>query len=409
MQSLPLTPSSKPMSRLRAILVPLIISIALVLLLDGMTNEINVEKLDSDFQWYIALSEQGFRATPLISPFAYRYANPFLVGGLRRFMGIPTRSGFELSAYLGATLQLFGVFLLVLYVTKSRKSAYIALLVTALSLFNIKFLLFDPYRPDHFAYASILLAFYFCLTNRFYLLLIVTAIGLQFREFVVVPLLSHMMSLVAQREWKILLRKVVPFLACIFLALVLPRWLIPVTRDVQYVKLSGLGLVSAISVPFNAARDFNFLFCVLAYSLPTLMLLTLPRLRLVILEFSREMVLLLAFYTIFVLVFSLFGGSDLMRFMTYLFLPQALLVASLSRMASRVELVVMLIAVFIFNRLWLPFPAWDSQEYLDFYGGWAARLNWATAWRWVELLSFLVLAIATRQASRRLFRLTINA
>ncbi|MFN2119977.1 MAG: hypothetical protein ACK2T0_06265, partial [Anaerolineales bacterium] len=61
---------------------------------------------------------------------------------------------------------------------------------------------------------------------------------------------------------------------------------------------------------------------------------------------------------------------------------------------------VMLAGVFIFNRLWLPFPMSDLGSYLDFYGGSGTRFDWASVLRIVELLAFIGVGILARRASR---------
>ena len=103
------------------------------------------------------------------------------------------------------------------------------------------------------------------------------------------------------------------------------------------------------------------------------------------------------FYALLVILLSLYGGTDMMRFATFLFLPQALFVGLLNRMASRVEVFVMLVAVFIFNRIWMHVPMGDSSEYEDFFAGHGSTLNWSTAWRISEVLAFLVLSILVRK------------
>ena len=185
--------------RYREILLVVLVCIVLVSLMDAITNSLDIEKFSWDFQFYISLSERGFDARPMLSPFAYRYPTPFIAAGLCSIFGVPTESGFRMVAYMGAILQLCGVFLLVRCFIKSKGGAYLAMFVTALSFFNIKFLVFDVYRPDHFAYAFLLLGFYLFVKRRYYLLLITTAAGVQFREFVLVPMLAYLVTLAASK------------------------------------------------------------------------------------------------------------------------------------------------------------------------------------------------------------------
>ena len=137
------------------------LSTSIVLGLDIITNTIDTKKYAWDFLYYIAMAKDGFNAQPLASPFAYRYLTPLIVNGITGISSLSIEHGFLLVAYLGAIAQLAGIFFFTNWLTNSRKGAYLAMLVTALSLFNIKFLLFDIYRPDHLAYALILLQTYF--------------------------------------------------------------------------------------------------------------------------------------------------------------------------------------------------------------------------------------------------------
>ena len=68
--------------------------------------------------------------------------------------------------------------------------AWLAMLVTAFSLYHVKFLLFDTFRPDHLAYPLILLQIYLAMTGRFWPLWVVTLISCQIREFNALPLVA---------------------------------------------------------------------------------------------------------------------------------------------------------------------------------------------------------------------------
>jgi len=147
--------------KIRDIAWVLLLSISIVLGLDMLTNSIDTKKYAWDFVYYIAMAKDGFKAQSLASPFAYRYLTPLIVNGITKTSDLSIENGFLVIAYLGAILQLTGIFFFTNWLTKSRKGAWLAMLVTAFSLFNVKFLVFDIYRPDHLAYALILLQTYF--------------------------------------------------------------------------------------------------------------------------------------------------------------------------------------------------------------------------------------------------------
>lgn len=365
--------------------------------MDILTNKMDIITYNWDFRHYIALAEEGFAARPLFSPYAYRYPTPFIAAWLSSAFNISTESGFKVIAYFGAVLQLSCLYFIVHQFTKSKRGAYIAVFVTAFSLFNVKFLMFDVFRPDHLAYALVLLCFYLAVQHSFYLLLIVTVIGVQFREFVLVPLLAYLLSLSADRDWKKLKKFLLPSLIGIAVAVILPRILIPVTKDIQSIPFSLEGIRRLFRLPTDHRRNLNFVFSVLAYTLPTWMLLTRSRLKDAVNQLPSNVVSLLVFYTLLVLLLSFYGGADLVRFVTYLFLPQALLVGLMSHKASKVEIAAMIIATVIFNKIWANIPIWDFEQYLDFYSGQGSRLNSTTALRFGELFAFIALGIVIKR------------
>jgi hypothetical protein len=380
----------------RDIFIASAVILLLIFLIDKFTNQIDILKYDWDFNYYIALSQYGFNARPLLTPFAYRYITPFLAALFRIVLGVSTNWGFKIVAYLGAFGQLMGIFLIAHYFTHSKKSSYVAMLVTAFSLFNVKFLQFDVYRPDHLAYAFILLEFYFVLKGQFIPLLIATAIGVQIREHTIIPLIAYLLSIVVNKDWKLLIKNLLPSAACIFIAFVLPRLLIPVQGTVQKTDFSLAGLGALVTTPLMVNNDLNFLFTSVVYFLPFLMLFTVKRFKRTLLHLSMEVQLFLIFYTILSLLMSLYGGSDLMRYATYLFLPNFLLVALFCGFISNLEIGVMVVTTFLFNKIWLSIPMDTMDHYLDFYGGYGARVNLTTAERFAEFLVFIAIAISIR-------------
>lgn len=389
-------PNQSPASRTRDLATAALLAIILILALDALTNSIDIEKFNWDFQYYIAIARDGFDAQPLVSPFAYRYATPLIVKGLT-WLGFSIEGGFRLLAYLGAFLQLVGVFAFTSWFSRSRKAAFLALLVTGFSLFHVKFLLFDVFRPDHFAYAFILLTTWLAFERRFVPLLLVTLAASQFREFTVLPLVAYLCSF----AWMNPNRRafhVQAALSALGLALVigLPRLLLPVTEDVQFVNFAGDGLLRGLLAPFIALRDINFLYSIFSYLLPLLMIASLPQIQAAFRSLKLEVMRFLLVYTGLVLLLSFFGGTDFPRFATFLFLPQIILIGKLSDRVRNRALVFMLAGVAVFNLLWLPVPLDNMREYRDFYGGYHTQVTTVTIWRIVEMISFLMLGWLAR-------------
>ena len=154
------------MQTLRKYALPLIASLSLVLLVDVLTNGVT-EKYLFDSNFYLGIAEQGFETELLVAPFIYRYATPLLARTLHEFTGLSIYKTFKLITYIGLVSQLFGIYLIVHFLTSSRKSAYAGMLVVAFSMYNLKYLLFDVYRADTLAYGIILLCTWFVLKKKF--------------------------------------------------------------------------------------------------------------------------------------------------------------------------------------------------------------------------------------------------
>jgi hypothetical protein len=383
-----------------------LLSAVLVAGLALTTNSLDTARFSWDFRYYIRMAQSPF-APPLASPFAYRFATPLLVYALSNAFSLSVEAGFRALAYGAGVLQLLGVFLFTNWFTRSAKGAYVALLVTAFSLFNVKFLLFDVYRPDHLAYVLMLLQTYFALERRFWPLLLVTMLACQVREFNVVPLLAYLFafSRTQPEASAVPKRRTMPsevLISAVGLvaALGLPRLLIPVAEDYQFASLTRDGLLRMLLAPFVLPRDANFLYSVVAYLLPSLMLAGITEAASALGSLSRPNRRYLLVYSGLVLVLSFLGGTDFYRFSSYLFLPQAIFVALVVKKSQLWPVGIMLAGMIVFNRLWRPFPMSDVGTYLDFYGGFGTRFGWPSVLRILECLAF----IGVGMLSRGLFR-----
>ena len=393
--------------RHRHILQAALLSIVLIVGLDLLTNSLDTQKFSWDFRYYVSMAATGFQA-PLASPFAYRYVTPALVYAVMHGLGLELETGFRIVAYVGAFLQLVGVFAFTSWMTRSTRGAFVALAATALSLFNVKFLLFDVYRPDHLAYALILLQTYLAFKRKFTPLLICTLIASQVREFNVIPLIAYLFatwrglraSTDGGRPPRVFIIQATVSSIGLAAALVLPRMLIPVTEDFQFATITPDGILRVLIAPLVLARDVNFVYALVAYLLPVLLLASFEDIRSIWVSLEGWARSFLAAYVGLVILFSFLGGSDFQRFTSYLFLPQSIALGLVVSRRQFWQIGIMLLAVFIFNRIWLPFPMSDIGAYLDFYGGWAQRLDSASVLRLLECLGFVALGILIRRVQR---------
>jgi len=379
------------------------VAFLLVAAIDLLTNSIDTDRFSWDFRYYIDIAEHGF-AAPMASPFAFRYMTPMLARCVSVLFQLPTEGGFAALARFGAAAQLLGVYWFTRWYARSARGAWVAMLATAFSLFNVKFLLFDTFRPDHLAYPLILLQAYFALTGRFVPLVISTIIGCQIREFNAIPLLAYMYAsmrllradLTIATRRRVFVQTVISVIA-LGVALILPRVLIPIAEDFQFVSLTRDGVLRVLLAPLVLARDFNLAYSLVAYALPVLMLGGPRELLAAIADIGPRDRLFLGAYSLLVLFFSFLGGTDFFRFSTYLLLPQAILLGLLADKRPGLYLGIVLGCVFVFNRMWLPFPMSDVNAYLDFYGGYGAQFNWASALRMAECAGFVAIGLLARR------------
>ena len=375
---------------LKRFVIPFGVSIALVVLIDIFTNGIT-KKLLFDSNVYIGMAEHGFAPELRISPFIYRYAAPLLTGITHQFTDLSIYKSFKVITYLGAISELLGVFLIVRHLTKSEKSAYIGMLSVAFSLYNLKYPLYDVYRPDILAYPIILVGTWFAFKDYFFPLLLTTMVGLQFREFVITSLLAYLATKLQGERSKTLIRNVAISMAGLFIAIGIPRLLIPVIEHAEAVQLSPKAFGQVIQLLSLWPRNINIVYIVLAYFLPFLILYRRHQLRNALEEIPIEQVRFLAYYSGIVFLLLVMGGTDIDRFATYFFLPLAVFTGVLAKNQSFIKLLLVLIVQIIFNRIWLPFPVWDFDLIVNFYGGWSNVINTASLWRFAELIALAVI------------------
>jgi hypothetical protein len=375
------------------------LSVALIVGIDVFTNSVDTQAFTSDFLYYMAMARDGFH-TAGASPFAYRYVTPMIVHELSSLLGVSIYAGFRSIAYVGAFCQLFGVFLFTNWFTHSIKGAYVALVVTASSLFNVKFLFFDVYRPDHLAYALILLQTYLAFRRKFVPLLLVTMVASQIREFNIIPLIAYLVSFLRDSNRSTVFKQVAFSVLGLAAAVGLPRLLIPVAENFQFADLSIDGLLRVLIAPLVLSRDANFVYTLIAYLLPVLMVAGLTEIRSVLAALAVEVRYFLFIYSGLVLAFCFLGGTDFSRFVTYFFMPQALMLGFLVPRRPRLDVAVMLVCTFLFNRIWLPFPSGPGESYVDLYGGYSTRFNLASILRALECIAFIVLGVGLRRLHR---------
>ena len=367
--------------------------LALIVMIDMVTNTFDLDKYAWDFKYYIAFAEDGFGMKDLISPVAYRYMTPFFAAGLHYLFPLSIPEAFKVLAYIGLWLQLMGIYLFVLYYTKSLTASVVATLVTAFSAVSVKFLLFDPFRPDIFAYFIVLIAVYLAFEKKVLWLMIVTAVGLQFREFTIIPLIAYFVNLTLHKEWQELKIYILPLIFTLILSVLLPRLLIPVIESYQYVK----NFEDLLAIPLDWWRNFNWLYTILIYFLPTFILLTRDRFKEIKKKMPPQDFTFIIIYTLLVALLSMYGGTDLARFTTFLFIPQIIFVGYMTSFASKIELVYLVVTVFLFNKIHTDIPIGD----VNWYGGYSNIVTHGTYMHLMWMVLIILGAIVLRKVLQK--------
>lgn len=392
-----------------AVQIALVVAFAVgwVVVLDLFTNSLNIYRYVWDHYHYIDMAQNGIRGNEaLVAPYAYRPIVPLLAGVIGRVTERSVLAGFRAVTYAGLISQLVLIYVLARQFTRQQWAAWVVMLVAAISTYHVKFLLFDIYRPDSLAFTLILIGMLAFVRRQrsvggavFYtlIILITSALGLLVREFCALPaaLLAArlLLEFVRTRRLRPLL-EAVGIVAVIGLAYWLPQRLIPVGRSDQF--LSG-DLSNLWDIVSNIPRSFNILLGAAIYLLPLLVLLTPPRARRLWARLGDHR-LDMALYVVIVLALALVGGSDIVRFVVYLFVPVIILLALLLDDGLRpAEVIYALLATAVYNRILSPIPQESLEAYLDFYIVWFDRTSPVTWLRAGELLLWLAGAFALRR------------
>jgi hypothetical protein len=381
--------------------VVLVSAVLIVGILRAITPEHDVRPSRGDAFFYFDMAARGLAGNDQLRvPFAYRVVTPWVARQLAGVFRLPLEEGFRILAFVGGVAQLVLAFLLARSVGRSPGAAMAATLVVALSLFNVRVLLFDPYRPDVLGFPLFLAAALALVRGHLATCYVVVAGGLFVRELMLIPLLALL-----DRVWRMPPEKrLVPLGVWVWLAglavvagLWLPRQMIPVAPSVTE-PASSESLRTLLLSPLSIWRDVNIAYTTAAYLLPTLALANITRLRATwrqLAPYAR----VIPVYTALVLLLTLYGGPDLPRVMAYLVVPQTLLLAGiLGQGVHPLEVSLTLVLTAMFNRVFdvfLPNPL--SIEFsLDFYGGYANRVNMATLFRAGELIGYVLLVRLVR-------------
>jgi hypothetical protein len=192
------------------------------------------------------------------------------------------------------------------------------------------------------------------------------------------------------------------------LVIVLPRVLIPVSGTAQFVDpLNDIStLKRLLDAPLDEFRNFNIVYALVGYWLPTLVLMTRRRFDQLWSDLDEADALWPALGTIaLVLLLTMYGGTNVGVFVGYMAGVQALVLALLLRRGvGRLEAAWAVVATVAYNKLLLsiPSPERDFEAYIDFYGGWSSRVTMSSVIRLVEGAAFVAVGAVLRGVITRL-------
>lgn len=357
---------------------------------------------------YNALAETGIALhKDLYAPCVYRFVSPMMAGGTARALGVSTDTGF-LIVNIAASIAL----LCLTYAVARRVGAdftggLVAMTAVGIGIGHLKNNMF--FNNGMEAVAQVMMLGW-CLAmfgQRWVLATVICCVGMCTREMFLIPaaLMAGRLSYQAwqTRDAKDICRLFV-IVGCTVASFVLPRWLIPVSFTFQLIDplYDDHWFTKLMKVPLNMRRNVNILLGALCYSLPTFMLLTRERFR-AGWEYLRPYHLAGAVYCCSLFVLTLYGGTDLYRYLTYFFFSQTFCLAAL--FASKdlrphwTEVALMLIVVAFHNRLFSEIPSYEEnpKQYLDFWPAFEDRLKAPAIRRFLEAIAALTAAYVLRR------------
>jgi hypothetical protein len=395
--------------------VALTISIALAVFIGSFTNSITPQW---DGTQYIQMARYGIIGNKhLVAPYAYRPGTPFLAHIASRVFSISVENAFRAIGWVSVVLFSVSVFTLSRHFAKNLTQALITVAIIGLSFQHIKYPLFFYSLVDVVAYPLIIISIWLLITERPLACLLVSSVGCLFKEFLAIPLLLVTLEFAAA-FWKVrTTQNVARLLLAIAIGLsviLIPRVCIPVVSTYQFIDpINDVQSLKHIYLaPTDKWRWFNIVYSLIGYWLPSLLLLTTHRLNRMwsdLKELGLQATALI--YLTLVLVLTLYGGSNIVLFVSYSVPIQVIILTLILRQgASAAECIYVLAAMLLFNKTLLPIPRPDlmapgvtvSQAvntFVDFYGGWSSRVNMSTVSRLFQAIALIGGATCIRHLS----------
>jgi hypothetical protein len=386
-------------------------SLIAILLVGAIAVRTNSMPPKYDGLQYVDMARNGIIGNPnLVSPMAYRPGMPFASRVVADLLSVPVESGFRIFGWISSLCFLICVFALARHFAVDYRHALLTMVILGLSFAHIKFPLFFYTLVDVSAYPLMVLSFWALVTRRHALCLLVSSVGVLFKEFLAIPLFLVILhfgwAYWHGRSGRNLARLVVALGIGVSVVLI-PRLCIPVSATGQFVDpLNNPGtLKNVLIAPLDEGRLFNIMFAVAGYWLPTILLLTRSRIDRVWADLRGATGWAMAVSLLLVVLLTMYGGTNIFVFVAYSVAVQTVVLALLFRHGVGVAEGIYVVAVtLLFNKVLLhvPPPADGFGAYVDFYGGYSSRVALPSLMRSIEMGAYVILAMAIRAVAARI-------
>jgi hypothetical protein len=388
-------------------LCALLIAIPLVCLIAARTNSTppKYEAIQ-----YVDMARNGIIGNPnLVSPMAYRPGTPLASRVVADVLSVSIENGFRIVGWISSIAFLMCVFTLARCFTVDYRHALVTMVILGLSFTHLKFPLFFYTLVDGPAYPLMVIAFWALITKRFYLCLLISSIGVLFKEFLAIPLFLVILHF-GWGFWRSRSRRDLVHLVValgIGLGVIgIPRLCIPVSRQGEFVNPLDLRTLGTfLFATLDEKRLFDVMYAAASYWLPTVLLLTPSRFNKLWADLRGRHLWVMSIYLSLVLLLTVYGGNNTFIYIGYSVAAQAVVLALLFRSGvGFAEGTYVVVVMMLYNKtmLHIPLPDHGFDAYIDFYGGWSPRVSLPIVVRFIEMGAFVILAMCGRSVAAKI-------
>jgi hypothetical protein len=348
--------------------------------------------------YYLDMATNGLSGNRhLATPFAYRPVVPLTIFAISHTLHTDPEMTFHAATHVIAVILLVLAYYFIRSFGGSDLAAWCGMLSLALNFVMVRYPLFTGTMIDIYAYVLVLIAFWGLLRKRFYPTLLLCALGLFLKEFLVVPMLAQAAVLAVETprdRWRSLLLPLGLTAFAIAFYVLLTRAAIPVVESFDHIDLHRPEtLLFVITHPLSPKRWFNIIYTSFSLWLPCLLLVTRERwqmLRIYLAPYRWAII----FFASFQFLLLMYGGNNLFTFVGYSLPLELLVIAVLVDRGAPAhwELFLAFAVLVVFNRIGAHIPTYEEGNWdgmIDFYGGYGVEVRLRSVLRFLELLAYV--------------------